>query len=245
MRGSCTSPRAISTRRRMPPDRFLTGASRHCVSSTASSSSSISRLRFALGTPYSFAKMIRFSSTLSSRSLVSACGMTPIERRTSSACATTSKPLTSAVPAVGGKSVVSMRMSVDLPAPFGPRSPKISPSSTAKLTPPTAVKSPNFLTISRTSIAGTRTSAHRQRDVGGHAERERPVLVVDAQPDLEGLDVALGAAHVALRRVGGVRAAEEDGAGALGAGGQPHAQRVADLDAVDVALLDVGAHPEV
>ncbi len=37
------------------------------------------------GTPYSFAKMIRFSSTLSSRSLVMACGMTPIERRTPSA----------------------------------------------------------------------------------------------------------------------------------------------------------------
>ena len=29
MRGSCTRPRAISTRRRMPPDRFFTCASRH------------------------------------------------------------------------------------------------------------------------------------------------------------------------------------------------------------------------
>jgi hypothetical protein len=38
-------------------------------------------------------------------------------------------------------------MSVDLPAPFGPRSPKISPSWTAKLMPLTAVNSPNFLTI--------------------------------------------------------------------------------------------------
>ena len=28
-----------------------------------------------------------------------------------------------------------MRMSVDLPAPFGPSRPKISPSSTVKLTP--------------------------------------------------------------------------------------------------------------
>ena len=102
--------------------------------------------------------MIRFSSTLSSRSLVIACGITPIERRTSSACVTTSKPLTSAVPAVGGSSVVSMRISVDLPAPFGPSSPKISPSSTAKLMPLTAMKSPNFLTICRTSMAFMRSS---------------------------------------------------------------------------------------
>ena len=90
MRGSCTSPRAISTRRRMPPDRFLTGASRHFVSSTASSSSAISCSRFCRGTPYSLAKMIRFSSTLSSRSVVIACGMTPIDRRTPFACFTMS-----------------------------------------------------------------------------------------------------------------------------------------------------------
>ena len=50
-------------------------------------------------------------------------------------------------PTVGGSSVVSMRISVDLPAPFGPSRPKISPSSTAKLMPLTAVKSPNFLTM--------------------------------------------------------------------------------------------------
>ena len=40
-----------------------------------------------------------------------------------------------------------MRMSVDLPAPFGPSNPKISPSSTAKLIPLTAVNSPKRLTI--------------------------------------------------------------------------------------------------
>ena len=153
MRGSCTRPRAISTRRRMPPDRFLTCALRHCVSSTASSSSSISRSRLARGTLYSLAKMIRFSSTLSSRSLVIACGMTPIDWRTPSDCLTTSKPLISAVPDVGGSSVTIIRISVDLPAPFGPSRPKISPSSTAKLIPLTAVKSPNFLTMFWTSMA--------------------------------------------------------------------------------------------
>ena len=36
---------------------------------------------------------------------------------------TTSKPATVALPAVGGRSVVSMWTVVDLPAPFGPRKP--------------------------------------------------------------------------------------------------------------------------
>ena len=51
MRGSCTRPRAISTRRRMPPDRFFTGLSAHCVNSTAASNSPISFCRFGRGTP--------------------------------------------------------------------------------------------------------------------------------------------------------------------------------------------------
>ena len=43
----------------------------------------------------------------------------------------------------------------------------------------------------------------------------------------------------------GVDAAVEDGALALGAGRQPHRQRVADAHAIDVALLDVGADPQI
>jgi hypothetical protein len=97
--------------------------------------------------------MIRFSSTLNSRSLVMAWGITPMDWRTPSDCLTTSKPLITAVPDVGGSSVTIIRISVDLPAPFGPSRPKISPSSTAKLMPLTAVKSPNVLTMFRTSIA--------------------------------------------------------------------------------------------
>ena len=52
--------------------------------------------------------------------------------------------------------------------------------------------------------------------------------VVDAQPDLEGLDVALGAADVALRREAGIDAAIEHRALALLAGRQPHLQVVAE-----------------
>jgi hypothetical protein len=79
--------------------------------------------------------------------------MTPMDFRTPSACLITSKPLMVAVPDDGGSSVVNIRMSVDFPAPFGPRRPKISPSSTPKLMPLTAVNSPNRLTMLRTSIA--------------------------------------------------------------------------------------------
>ena len=70
-------------------------------------------------------------------------------------------------------------------------------------------------------------------------------MLSHAQPDLERLDVALGAADVALRRERGVDAAVEHRALALGAGRQADRQRVADAHAVDVGLLDVGADPEV
>src|SRR5262245_420589 len=177
--------------------------------------------------------------------------MTPIDRRTPSACVTISKPCTSAVPEVGGRSVVSMRMSVDLPAPFGPSRPKTSPSSTAKLIPFTATKSPNFFTICRTSmpfiiylcglptfrrkparlslafhlkVEATRSicgSPQRQQDVRGHAEREASIGVVDAEPDLERLDVPLRAADVTLRSEGGIDTTIEDRAFSLDARRQP------------------------
>ena len=40
---------------------------------------------------------------------------------------------------------VSMRMVVDLPAPFGPRKPSTSPRATVKLTSSTACTGPNRL----------------------------------------------------------------------------------------------------
>ena len=48
--------------------------------------------------------------------------------RTSAAWRATSKPATRAVPAVGDSSVARMRSVVVLPAPLGPRKPKISPA---------------------------------------------------------------------------------------------------------------------
>src|SRR5258707_1279156 len=67
-------------------------------------------------------------------------------RLTSSGSVPTSKPPTTARPEVGGSSPQRMRMVVDLPAPLGPRKPKISPRATSSVTLSTAVKSPKRLT---------------------------------------------------------------------------------------------------
>src|SRR3954471_10532815 len=191
--------------------------------------------------------MSRFSSTDSSRSVVIACGMTPIERRTSAARFVTSKPLMTTVPLVGGSSVVIIRISVDLPAPLGPSRPKISPASTANDTPLTAVKLPNFLTMLRTSMADMDGAVllEVQRGVRRHADGQPAVAVVDAQPDLERPDVALHVADVALRREAGVGRAVEHGARALVARRQADRERVADPHAVDVGLLHVDADPQL
>ena len=97
--------------------------------------------------------MLMFSTALKSRSEVIAWGMTPMDWRTSLAARTMSKPLTRAVPEVGGTSVVNMRMSVDLPAPFGPSSPNTSPCSTEKFSASTATKSPKRLVKFSTSMS--------------------------------------------------------------------------------------------
>src|SRR2546421_1848161 len=78
----------------------------------------------------------------------------PMRRRTSARAATTSWPATRAVPPDGFSRVQSIEMVVDLPAPLGPRNPKVSPGMTSKLTPRTASKSPKRLRRSRASIAG-------------------------------------------------------------------------------------------
>src|SRR5688572_16950848 len=51
---------------------------------------------------------------------------------------TMSWPPTVTLPAVGGMKPVIIRIVVDLPAPLGPRNPRISPRSTEKVTPATA-----------------------------------------------------------------------------------------------------------
>src|SRR5262245_26496756 len=112
-----------------------------------------------------------------------------------------SDPPTRALPPSGMSNVVSMRISVDLPAPFGPSRPNTSPSLTLTVTPSTAVKSPKRLTRPLTSIAFTASprsarSFDGERDIRGHADGETAIAIVDVESHFEGLDVALGAADV-------------------------------------------------
>jgi len=66
-------------------------------------------------------------------------------RRISSGFLATSNPFTEALPDVGVNRPHNMRITVDFPAPLGPRNPKISPFSTARETSSTATKRAEFL----------------------------------------------------------------------------------------------------
>ena len=58
------------------------------------------------------------------------------------------------VPLVAGRKPTSIFIVVDLPQPFEPRKPKISPGGILKLTWSTATKSPNLRVSPSASIAG-------------------------------------------------------------------------------------------
>src|SRR6202050_4295001 len=75
-------------------------------------------------------------------------------RRTVSRSETTSYPATLAEPDVGSARVHRILIVVDLPAPFGPRKPNVSPAATSKSMPRTASISPYFLVSWLTEIAG-------------------------------------------------------------------------------------------
>ena len=53
------------------------------------------------------------------------------------------------MPAVTGDTQPTIRIVLVLPAPFGPRKPKLSPAATSKSMASTAVNSPNFLVSPR------------------------------------------------------------------------------------------------
>src|SRR3984893_9364592 len=125
-----------------------------------------------------------FSSTVKSKSLVSACGITPIVRRTASGSRATSCPSTRTVPAVIGISVVIIRINVDFPAPLGPSSPKISPSFTANETSSTAVKSPYRLTTCSTSTAWAASAAISLRPLKSEGAIPPPLVSFTSIPNL-------------------------------------------------------------
>ena len=70
----------------------------------------------------------------------------PMDCRAATVSCTISWPKIFAIPEVGDEIPVSMRIVVVLPAPLGPKNPKVSPAATEKLISLTAVASPNFLT---------------------------------------------------------------------------------------------------
>ncbi len=75
-----------------------------------------------------------------------------------------SKPATVPWPPEGSRSPQSIRMVVDLPAPLGPRKPKISPGRTSRLMRLTATKSPNRRSRSRSvtaNVPGAAFMRHR------------------------------------------------------------------------------------
>src|SRR5258708_39871658 len=82
-------------------------------------------------------------------------GMKPREALAASGARARSWPLMVIRPLVGLSSPAMMRMVVVLPAPFGPRKPWISPGSTERLTPSTAVKEPYVLTRAPTPVVAS------------------------------------------------------------------------------------------
>ena len=75
-----------------------------------------------------------------------------MRRRTSADCSKTSNPSTRTVPLVAGMKPVMIRMVVVLPAPFGPRNPRIWPGTAVNDTSCTATRSPYRLLRCATSI---------------------------------------------------------------------------------------------
>src|SRR4051812_14916900 len=127
-------------------------------------------------------------------------GMKPREALAASGSRARSRPLIVIRPLVGFRRPAIMRIVVVLPAPFGPRKPWISPGSTDRLTPSTAVNGPYFLTSVSTAIMA---SGRLRPAVGGavalgNGQLHRPE-VLGRPPDedrrVAGLDVHVHHAH--------------------------------------------------
>ena len=144
MRGSWISALARSSRRFIPPEYVLT--CRSAASSRPTMSKSSSERRFDSGPSAHSAAPARPAAHVPSKA---GRGLLPARPRRSSgvsrACSCRGRnPSRVASPDVGASSVVSMRTVVVLPAPFGPRKPKTSPSLTSRLIPATASTSAEY-----------------------------------------------------------------------------------------------------
>src|SRR5579871_1065356 len=132
---------------------------------------------------------------------VSACGITPIASRTRTGSRATSRPATRPWPEVGTINVVSIRLSVVLPAPLGPSKPNSSPRLTSKLTWSTAVKVPKRLVRSRACIAADGDSiVDCEGDLGGHPRLYLAGSLQNPDLDVERANILATAADVGLGR---------------------------------------------
>src|SRR6266705_7073113 len=114
-----------------------------------------------------------------------------MEARTSPFSRTMSCPSTRALPEVGGSRVMRLRTSVVFPAPFGPRSPYVSPDRTSNVTASSATVSPNFRVSFSAWIGFIRadaTSIRARLDHEGLARDDGQPL--GSQPDRESAQVA-------------------------------------------------------
>src|SRR3982751_1854404 len=94
----------------------------------------------------------------------------------------TATPLTATVPDVGARSPASMRSSVVLPAPFGPKSARHSPASSRRSTPSTTRWPPNSRVRRSAARAGGRSAADIPQDTTRGATRQRGAV---AAPSLD------------------------------------------------------------
>src|SRR3954452_2154272 len=140
---------------------------------SASASSAMPSSAASRSTPQSRAWSSRLRRPLRARSTTGSWKTTLLTARAASGCLATSNPASRALPPVGLTVLVSMPITVDLPAPLGPSRPNTSPAATSKSIPFTASTPPRYV-FSRplTSIAGTSTTtscvrrpSHRPRFV--------------------------------------------------------------------------------
>src|SRR5579864_7961844 len=191
--------------------------------------------------------MSTFSHPVRSRSEVSACGITPIASRTRTGSRATSKPATNPCPEVGTISVVSIRLSVVLPAPLGPSRLNNSPRRTSKLTWSTAVNSPKRLVSSLACIAADCDSIiERKCDLGGHSRLHLPGRLQNPHLHVKGADVLASAANVGLGRELALLPDRHHlpRKGQRRPRRQRHLSRTADADRAEVGLLHIDPCPD-
>src|SRR6185369_7997857 len=181
--GSVASARAISSRLRPGVPSERAGASASLIMPTRSSTARALLSACARCGVRRNAPIITFSSTVMPSKV---CGTWKVRARPSRALASgvmpvMSWPSNSTLPEVETRSPVRQLKKVDLPAPFGPIKPRMSPCSSVTLAASTALKLPKAFVTSRAS----RSMGGSFRDSGRLAPGPHPVDQVQNAARLE------------------------------------------------------------